>query len=143
MPSGRRSKPPETVPPAFFIDRSLGRVHVADALRRRGIAVVLMADLYPDGVDQRTSDDQWIMDVSALGYLALTKDTNLVRVHRAALERSTLRLFAVDTAKLTGPEMARRIDGHLNRILLRARKPGPYAYVIHKGDLELRWRPQK
>ncbi len=102
-----------------------------------------MADLYPDGLDQRISDDQWIADVSAIGHVALTKDTNLIRNHRPALERSTLRLFAIDTAKLTGPEMAERIDCHLDRILLRARKPGPYAYVIHKKDLELRWGPEE
>ncbi|MEA2011229.1 MAG: hypothetical protein U9N78_11045 [Actinomycetota bacterium] len=67
MPSGRRSKPPEVDLPVFFLDRSLGRVHVAAALRDRGIAVVLMAELYPDGADQHVADDQWIADVSALG----------------------------------------------------------------------------
>jgi len=141
MPSGRRSKPPETDSPVFFLDRSLGRVHVAAALRDRGLDVVLMAEFYPDGSDQRIADDQWIADVSAIGHVALTKDTNLIRDHRSVLGRSTLRLFAIDTAKLTGPEMAERVDRHLDRILLRARKPGPYAYVIHKEDLELRWRP--
>lgn len=142
MPSGRRSRPPEVDLPVFFLDRSLGRVHITAALRDRGITAVLMAELYPDGSDQLIADEQWITNVSALGCVALTKDTNLIRVHRAALKRSTLRLFAVDTAKLTGPEMADRVDRHLNRILQRARKPGPYAYVIHKGGLELRWRPE-
>lgn len=141
MPSGRRSKPPEVDLPVFFLDRSLGRVHVAAALRDRGIAVVLMAELYPEGADQHVADDQWIADVSALGYVALTKDTNLIRGHRRALMRSQLRLFAIDTAKLTGAQMADRVDRHLNRMLQRARRPGPYAYVIHQDGLELRWRP--
>ncbi len=85
MPSGRRSKPPETDSPVFFLDRSLGRVHIAVALRDRGLDVVLMAEFYPDGSDQRIPDDQWIAEVSVIGHVALTKDTNLIRNHRSAL----------------------------------------------------------
>lgn len=69
------------------------------------------------------------------------KDTNLIRYHVSTLRSSKLRLFAIDTAKLTGSEMADRIDRHLNRIIQRARRSGPYAYVIHKKSLELRWHP--
>jgi hypothetical protein len=43
-------------------------------------------------------------------------------------------------AKLTGPQMAERISLHLNRVLQRARKPGPYLYLIHAHSIELRWR---
>jgi hypothetical protein len=37
---------------------------------------------------------------------------------------------AVANANLTGPVMADRLISHLNRILQRTRKRGPYVYVI-------------
>jgi hypothetical protein len=42
-----------------------------------------MADVYPDGVDQRVGDDEWIARASAEGSVALTKDTSIVRDHKA------------------------------------------------------------
>ena len=140
MPSGRRRERPEPERPTFFIDRSVGRRDVPNTLLLTGLDVVLMHELYPNGADQWISDDEWIEQVSALGYVALTKDPTILRSHRSALERSTLRLFAIDSAKLTGPQMAERISLHLNRVLQRARKPGPYLYVIHAHSIELRWR---
>lgn len=75
MPSGRRRKLPDGETPTFFLDRSLGRVHVAQALSKRGILVVTMVDLYPDGQDQQTTDDVWIHDVSNLG-MSLSQRTH-------------------------------------------------------------------
>lgn len=135
------SRQPPDEPPVFFTDRGLGRHHVAEVLVSAGLEVHRMLDVYPGGSDQNIADDEWIGEVSDRGWVALTKDTNLVRNHREALERSTLRVFALDSAQLTGPEMAERVRFHLNRILQRSRKPGPYFYVIHKNDIELRWRP--
>jgi hypothetical protein len=47
---------PPAPPPEFFVDRSLGRHIVADAIRARGYVVHAMADVYPDGEDQRVAD---------------------------------------------------------------------------------------
>ena len=140
MPSGRRRERPEPERPTFFIDRSVGRRDVPNTLLLAGLNVVLMHELYPNGADQWIGDDEWIEHVSALGYVALTKDSTILRSHRGALERSTLRLFAIDSSRLTGPEMAERVSLHLNRVLRRAWKPGPYLYVIHAHSIELRWR---
>jgi len=79
--------------------------------------------------------------VSDLNHIAITKDLNIIRAHGHAIKESGIRLFSFDSARLTGPEMAERIDRHLNRILQRASKPGPYFYVIHSDSLELRWQP--
>lgn len=141
MPSGRRHRQPEPNSPTFFLDRSLGRVHIAALLVNRGFVVVPMHELYPNGRDQQVVDDTWISDVSRLGHVALTKDKNILKHHREALETSTLRVFAIDSAQVSGPEMAERIDFHLRRILQRAQRPGPYFYVIHALNIELRWRP--
>ena len=98
-----------------------------------------MAGLYPDGADQLVGDDIWIADVSARGWVALTKDVSIIRDHHESLAASALRVFALDNANITGDEMARRFQANLHRILQRARKPGPYVDVVHKDRVERRW----
>ena len=98
-----------------------------------------MHELYPDGSDQFVSDDEWIRHVSDLSHVAITKDLNILRAHRNTIKQSSIRLFALDSARLTGSEMVARIAHHLNRILQRSDKPGPFFYVIHAETLELRW----
>ena len=77
--------------------------------------------------------------MSARGWVALTKDTAIVRHHEAALRRSTLRAFALSNANLTGEEMAARFADNLHRIVQRARRPGPFVDVVQKERLERRW----
>jgi hypothetical protein len=102
-----------------------------------------MAEVYPNGLDQQIDDPTWIHRASAEGWIALTKDASIAKDHPDALERSSLRVFALDSARLTGQEMADRIVRHINRILQRAKKPGPYVYVVHADRLELRWKPER
>ncbi|MCC5954246.1 MAG: hypothetical protein JJU45_19315 [Acidimicrobiia bacterium] len=109
--------------------------------RDAGYEVILMSELYPDGEDQGVGDDRWISDVSGLGLVALTKDVAIVRAHRGALEASRLQVFALSNANLTGPEMAERFRYHLNRIVHRSRKPGPFVDVLGPRRIERRWRP--
>jgi hypothetical protein len=138
MPSGRRrSRPDDDL--TFFVDRGLGRRLVPEVFRSGGFEVVLMADLYPGGEDQLVDDDRWIADVSARGWVALTKDTAIVRHHESALRRSTIRAFALSNANIVGAEMAARYEANLHRIVRRARKPGPFVDVVHKDRLERRW----
>lgn len=66
-------------------------------------------------------------------------DPVFFRDHADALEASTLRVFALNNANLTGPEMAERYVMNLNRIIQRATKPGPYVYVVTAARLEMRW----
>lgn len=116
MPSGRRSKRPEPRP-VFFLDRGLGRRVVADTIRQRGYRVLPMADVYPGGDDERVPDDEWILRAADEGWIALTKDYSIVRDHIDTLARTSLRVFALSNANLTGPQMADRFDEHLNRIV--------------------------
>jgi hypothetical protein len=55
------------------------------------------------------------------------------------LATTTLRVFSLNNAGLTGPQMVERFDRHLNRIVQRAAKPGLYIYVVGSTGLELRW----
>jgi hypothetical protein len=107
--------------------------------RDAGFNVVLMSDLYPGGEDQLVDDDRWITEVSELGMVALTKDVAIVRAHSEALARSTLRVFALPNANLTGGEMAERFRVNLHRIVQRSRQPGPYVDVVQPTSLARRW----
>ena len=139
MPSGRRRLRPEVPAPVFFIDRGLGRYVVAEAIRSRGFDALTMAEVYPHGADEDVADDDWILRADVEGWVALTKDYAIVRDHVETLATTSLRVFSLNNANLTGMEMAERFTSHLNRILQRAAKPGPYLYVVGKRGLELRW----
>lgn len=141
MPSGRKRQQPEKPPPIFFLDRGVGRHVVAEAIRARGCEALPMADVYPNGADQRVPDDEWIERAGREGWIAITKDYSIIRDHADDLKSSRLRVFAFNNASISGDEMASRLDRHFNRILRRAAKAGPYVYVIGKDGLERRWPP--
>lgn len=139
MASASRPRRREREPLRFFVDRGLGKVHVAAVFQDAGFDVVLMADLYPGGEDQWVSDDRWIAQVGAAGMVALTKDVSIVRAHTTTLEASTLRVFALTNANITGAQMAERYRINLHRIVQRAHRPGPFVDVVCPSTVERRW----
>ena len=103
-----------------------------------------MADVHPDGADQRISDPEWITRADREGWIALTKDPSIVRGHSDVLAGTNLRVFAFNNANVTGAELVRRLEFNFNRILKRSTKPGPYVWVISRDGLALRWpRPPR
>lgn len=58
----------------FFIDRSLGRHQVPQALREAGLTVHTMAEVYGEQAGQRLKDDVWLEDVGRRGWIVLMKD---------------------------------------------------------------------
>ena len=68
-----------------------------------------------------------------------SKDTAILRHHKSSLVGETLRVFAFDSAQLTGAEMAERFSKHALGIERRCHKPGPNVYVLHAHTIELRW----
>lgn len=141
MPSGRTKQRPEQLAPTFFLDRGLGRHLVAGVLRKAGFVALPMADVYPHGQDQVVADEEWIERADAEGWVALTKDSAIIRDHADVLAASSLRVFALSNASLTGPAMAERFRINLNRIVQRARQLGPYVYSVtptgRRGHVEL------
>ena len=89
-----------------------------------------MADVYPDGVDQRITDPEWIKRADGQSWVALTKDYSVIRDHRHVLADTTLRVFAFNNANLTGPELVARLESNFNRILAE----GDEARTIRVGD---------
>jgi hypothetical protein len=131
----------ELPPPEFFVDRSLGRRIVPEALRALGFTVHTMAEVYPGGADERVVDARWIADADRAGFVALTKDERIFRnaQEQEALARSRLRVFAITNQHLTGPEMAAYFATNISRIVRRAMKRGPLVDVVYRDSVERRW----
>jgi len=100
-----------------------------------------MAEVYPGGRDENVRDVDWIRDADGAGWVALTKDQRITRYpdELAALDASTLRVFAIGNQHLTGPQMADYYTTNMYRIVQRCRRPGPFVEVVHRASVERRW----
>lgn len=125
----------------FFIDRSLGRRVVPDALRACGLVVHTMASVYGEQVSQGLRDETWLRDVGARGWIVLMKDDAIRRrpAEREALIDGGVRAFCLTNAQLRGKEQARRFVENRHRILKQARQPGPYIVGVYDGRLQRLW----
>ena len=77
------SAPPER--PTLFLDRSLGRVVVADALRAQGAAV----EIHGDHFRHDTADEVWLTEIARRGWIVLTKDVRTVTAPMSWLQSAT------------------------------------------------------
>jgi len=95
--------PPERQ--VFFVDGSLGRRIIPEALRRAGEDARVHDDLFP----QDATDETWLTEVGRRGWVVITKDTRIRyrAIETAALLSARVRAFVL-TARgdLTGAEMA-------------------------------------
>jgi predicted nuclease of predicted toxin-antitoxin system len=94
--------PPE--PLVFFVDRSLGRHVIPDALRAAGVQVELHDDHFP----QDAQDQIWLAEAGKRGWIVLTKDKHLRyrAIETNALMSAKVRAFVL-TARgdLSGAEI--------------------------------------
>jgi hypothetical protein len=127
--------------PEFFIDRSLGRKVVAEALVAAGLVVHTMASVYGERIGQGLTDETWLRDVGDRGWVVLMKDDAIRRrpLERHALVAGDVRAFCLANAQLRGEEMARRFVDNRDRILRQAKQPGPYIYGVYDGRIGRLW----
>lgn len=125
----------------FFIDRSLGRKVVPDALRGAGLIVHTMASLYGERAAQGLRDETWLADVGRRNFVVLMKDDAIRRrpAERDALIAGGVRAFCLANAQLRGEEQARRFVENRDRILRQAVQPGPYIYGVYAGGIRRLW----
>jgi predicted nuclease of predicted toxin-antitoxin system len=92
------------MPATFFLDRSLGKKVVAQALKAAGAHV----EIHDDHFASDARDEEWLTDVGLRGWVVLTKDrkfhTRILEI--TAIARSQVRVFKLTAAGLQGPEMA-------------------------------------
>jgi hypothetical protein len=132
----RRSDTSSRWPPddlVFFVDRSLEKRHVAEALRREGIHVEVHEDHFLPGAP----DVEWLPVVGRRGWIVLMKDKQIRRntLERDALLAADVRAFVLTAGNLTGPEMAAAFVRHLRRIVqtIHDRPPPFIAAVTRTG----------
>ena len=96
MSSG--SKLPE--PSVFFIDRSLGKKIVAQALRDIGETV----EIHDDHFAPDAKDEDWLVEVGKRGWIVLTKDDRIRyrATERTALASARVRAFVLTSSQLQG-----------------------------------------
>jgi hypothetical protein len=132
------------VPPEFFIDRSLGRHAVANALRTAGVIVHTMAEVYGERVGQGLADEDWLGDVGEYGWVVLLKDTK-IRYRPAELGAITthgIRAFCLTNANLRAADQAERLVDNLPEITRLAEQSGPYIYGVYADGVRRIW-PKK
>ena len=107
----------------FFVDRSLGRHTVVNALRAAGFEVVA----HDDEFSQDTPDVEWLGTVARRGWIVLTKDSAIRRnpLERAAIIGSGSRVFVITNRHLIGTEMADLLVGAASRMGQLARETTP------------------
>ncbi|WP_437546792.1 hypothetical protein WME97_43445 [Sorangium sp. So ce367] len=91
-------------PFTYFVDRSLGRGLVVEALR----AAKLDVHAHDDHFAQNTPDAEWLVEVGRRGWVVLTKDKN-IRVNaleRLALVCANVACIMLGRGDLTAPAMA-------------------------------------
>ena len=128
--SSRSAEQPEVV---LFVDRSLGRHRVVDALRDAGMRVEAHDDHFP----QDTFDQEWIPEVTRRGWVILTKDARISRraLELAAVRETGARVFVLTRQRMTGDEMAELFVRWKTRIVNIARSQPPpfWAAVTPSG----------
>src|SRR3989454_11055620 len=84
--SAASSKSKQLEPLVFFLDRSLGKEIIANALRAAGADVRIHDDLFA----QDARDQDWLPEVGKNGWTVLTKDSHIKHrlVERTALLES-------------------------------------------------------
>lgn len=140
MPRSRT--PPEH--PAFFVDRSLGRHLLPEALQQAGFTAHTLASVYGEEEAQRVSDEEWIALAGQNEWVVLTKDDAIRRrpAELAAVEEHEVKMFCLTNAGLRGEEQRDRFFTNINRIVQRSRKPGPWICGVYERGIRQIWPPQ-
>jgi hypothetical protein len=130
-----RARPPSRIAPLiFFLDRSIGKHVVAEALRHAGMEVEVHDDHFPSNA----RDDEWLPFVGEYGWIVLTRDD---RIRYRSQER--VRASVLGGRSLSGPAMADAFVQALPAMRrFIARYPAPFiARVTQAGRVSLLLKP--
>jgi hypothetical protein len=119
-------------PLRFFLDRSLGRKTVPEALRADDWDVITLAEHYGMPADEQVADTDWIKEAAKRGWPILMKDKRIRywQAEIAAVAEHKARCFVVTRGDLSSADMAQRFIINKAAILMAAVEPGPYIYSV-------------
>jgi predicted nuclease of predicted toxin-antitoxin system len=121
--------------PTFYVDRCLGK-GVVSALRRAGANV----QAHDDHFAQNEQDVSWILDVTARGWIILTKDKNIRRPgpERDAVMGANARVITLTSGNMRGEVMAALFVQYITEMeQLAASQPAPFMAILGPGVLEV------
>ncbi|WP_208027656.1 hypothetical protein [Rhabdothermincola sediminis] len=131
--------PPD--PPEFFVDRSLGRHLLPNALRRAGFTVHTMAEVYGEDDAQMVKDEVWLLHAAEQDWVVFTKDDAIRRrpAELAMVEKHAVKMFCLTNANRTGPEQCDLFLTNMKRIIRRAQRRGPWIDGVYADSVRQLW----
>jgi predicted nuclease of predicted toxin-antitoxin system len=128
-----------TPPTVFFIDRCLGSVRLATALRAASITVEIHDDHFP----QSAQDEDWLPEVGRRGWVVLTKDGSIAKriSERLAVASANIKLFVLVAQNLSGDDMIDIFSKSLPAMQTFAREhPPPFIAKVYKSGEVSPWK---
>jgi hypothetical protein len=125
------AKPREKI--VFFIDRSLGKIDVPEAIRAAGYS----CELHDDHFNQTTEDTVWLSSVASKRWVVLTKDERIRYrpLELRALEAAQLRAFIVICGNVRGADTAAILVKAMPHIIKAlSGQAGPFIYYVYKNS---------
>lgn len=123
----------------FFIDRCLGSVRLAAALRQSGITVEIHDDHFP----KDAQDEDWLPEVGKRGWIVLTKDSRIAKrtSERLAVASANIRMFVLASQNLPGQDMVEVFRKAFMAMQAFTRKnPSPFIAKIYKSGEVSEWK---
>jgi len=123
----------------FFIDRSLGKTHVVNALRNIGELV----EIHDDHFNQATPDTNWLPVVASKGWIILTADKKIAhrRLEMIAVQNSGACMFVLVSGNLSGSEMAAIfVQAVPSMKHFIAKTSAPFMAKVHKDGKVKAWK---
>lgn len=114
--------------PTFYVDRCVGK-RVVKELRDAGATV----QAHDDNFAQDAADTVWIPDVTARGWVILTKDKNIRRRagEREAVVAASARIITLTSGNMSGKTMADLFVANLTAMeQLAATQPAPFVAIL-------------
>ncbi|MFC6706178.1 hypothetical protein [Flexivirga alba] len=118
----------------FFVDRSLGRRQVPDALRADGWDLVTLSEHYGIPTDETVDDVEWLELAGRQHWPVLMKDEKIRYrpAERAAVIEHGVSAFYLTSGNLSGAQMSELYISHRDAIWRLAVAPGPSLFAVSR-----------
>ena len=123
--------------PDLFLDRSLGSIHVPNALRAAGLRLTTLAERYGSEHAQFVRDTEWLDGAGRRGEAVLMKDSRIYvnPLERAVVHQAGVRCFCLSKKNLKSEQMARWFLKNLVRMASACSDPAPFMYVVYENGI--------
>ena len=124
--------------PKFFIDRSLGKKKFPQALRKSGVACIILGEYFGEEDGQNIEDTEWLIIAANNGWVAFTKDKeirNRIAERNIIIERK-IKCFCISDPRITWQDMVLWFRNNLKEIEEACQRPGPFIYDIYETHIK-------